>query len=166
MPPLVAILQPFASLANNGQMAPLLAASIWLHTMEEVTQVPAYQRALGARTINTRSEVLMDSLPIFLVLPLSAGLSQKWAWIRDTLAVVALLHPILDHVLLAFQRKKIVMRPGTTSALLLALPLGILNYSNRKEFGYRKSLAGAGLGLAISIFLYVAAKAEIDHLLS
>ena len=150
----------------------VLAGAIALHTVEESFQVPYYQQTMmmhGGYPINTVSEVLLDSLPIFAVLPLSVYLTRqyKMIWIRDTLTVVSLLHPFMDHVFLTFQWGK--RRPGSLTALGMVFPLGIWSTavqissvrSRRRRRITDISILGYGLGLAISILLYVAADVEI-----
>ena len=135
-----------------------LAAAITVHTLEESFQVPSYQIALGLHQISTVSEVLLDSLPIFAVLPVAAFATKRFPWIRDTLTGVALFHPILDHVLLSLRWKH--SRPGTFTALTLLSPLGILNLMDKNKI----SILGGGLGLVISHFLYLAAKWEMQDM--
>ena len=158
---------------NNGNddvlVSSVLAGAIALHTVEESFQVPYYQQAMNVYRINTVSEVLLDSLPIFAVLPLSVYLTRqyKMIWIRDTLTVVSLLHPFMDHVFLTFQWGK--RRPGSLTALGMVFPLGIWSTtvqpssvrSRRRRRITDISILGYGLGLAISILLYVAADVEI-----
>ena len=136
------------------------AAAIAIHTVEESFQVPSYQVAFGYQQPNTISEVLLDSLPIFLILPFAAYLTRALPWIRDTLLAVALFHPFLDHLLLSLKWKR--RRPGSLTAFTLLLPLAIFNLTQNNT--KRISLLGGGLGLLISIFLYVAAKTEIETL--
>ena len=141
--------QPKSSICTTTS---LLALSIFVHTIEESFQVPSYQQGMneivtitaaagggGASStiskINTVSEVLLDSVPIFVILPFAAYLSStsssRKKWIHDTLMTVSVLHPIFDHVLLTFKFKyttnydRILRRPGTVTALLLVFPLGI-----------------------------------------
>ena len=159
---------------NNGNddvlVSSVLAGAIALHTVEESFQVPYYQQTMmmhGGYPINTVSEVLLDSLPIFAVLPLSVYLTRqyKMIWIRDTLTVVSLLHPFMDHVFLTFQWGK--RRPGSLTALGMVFPLGIWSTAVQISSVRRRrrmadiSILGCGLGLAISILLYVAADVEI-----
>ncbi|KAL3941561.1 MAG: hypothetical protein SGARI_000561 [Bacillariaceae sp.] len=143
----------------------LLATAIALHTVEEALQIPAYQRAyLGSKQPNTVPEVLLDSLPIFLLLPLAAWLQPTLVWITDTLATVAVLHPLMDHVALALHYNK-QRRPGSATALGMLLPLGVL-HAWQRNFNHRTSLVGVAVGAALSLFLYVVAKSEIEASLS
>jgi Protein of unknown function with HXXEE motif len=145
-----------------------LAAAIFLHTIEEGWQHPAYQQqAFGIQQPSTTIELWLDSLPIFLVLPLAVYLSYYQMWIRDTLTSVAILHPILDHM--ALTRKWRHRRPGSRTAMALLLPLGVANvlmHSRRPSLlPAHLTLIGAGLGTLISIFLYFEAEADIRALL-
>jgi hypothetical protein len=145
-----------------------LAAAIFLHTIEEGFQHPTYQRrAFAIDHPSTSIELLLDSLPIFLVLPLAVGLSYYQLWVRDTLTTVAVLHPIFDHV--ALTRRYRHRRPGSRSALLLLLPLGVaqvLLQSCRRlpSLPAHVAIIGIGLGTLISIYLYIAAEADIRAL--
>lgn len=146
-----------------------LAAIIVAHTLEESWQVPSYEAKLlqAKRSIHSTREILLDSLPIFAVLPLASYLTYHngwFSWIRDTLTVVAVLHPVLDHVVLTIQHH--VQRPGTRTALLVVLPLGIWNvYSSLQlKRPNEMSITGGVLGVAISIGLYVPAVTEIMEL--
>ena len=154
------MIKPLTSLLveSNTRASTALAAAIGIHTVEESFQAPTYQTGFGLDKTNTVTEVLMDSLPIFVVLPLSAYATKYLSWIRDTLTMVALFHPFLDHVVLTLMHKR--KRPGSLTALGLMLPLGVLNISSRVP-----SIGGGGLGILISIFLYVAAEADVQDIL-
>ena len=164
-----------SSSTDSNSITDALAASIFFHTLEESFQVPAYQQALlgsnNATTINTVSEILLDSLPIFVILPLAAFLSKqqqplpRFSWIHDTLATVAVVHPVLDHVVLTVLHNQI--RPGFTTAMLILFPLGMWNYYfGWKDSQYGPSIPGIGLGLVISLFLYVVAKTDIRQMIN
>lgn len=156
---------PWAIMLNDDTVtaSTALAAAIALHTVEESFQVPWYHRALGLDRTSTVSQVLLDSVPIFIVLPLSAYLSSYHAWIRGTLATVALTHPLLDHVALTVQWRK--PRPGLGSALGLLLPLGVWNVAKILPTSHSSVVGGGAVGFFISILLYVAATMDIESMI-
>ncbi|CAB9514377.1 expressed unknown protein [Seminavis robusta] len=149
-------------LDNDLVASSALATAIALHTVEESFQVSSYQQKLGLKITNTFSEVLLDSLPIFVVLPIAAVLSKSFHWVRDSLVVVAVLHPILDHVVLTLKGRK--QRPGSITAMAMVLPLGAANVLLAKSDG-PPSMLGGGIGIIISLFLYIVADADIKDMI-
>ena len=157
-----------AFLAGNDetmQASAVLAIAITVHTVEESFQAPSYQQKLerlGLLSSNdvfaSPTAVLLDSLPIFAVLPLAVYLTNYWPWIRDSLMVVATLHPLLDHVVLS--RPLRLWRPGSFTALGVLFPLGISYWGSSSRVG--EGPFGIGIGLLVSILLYIAAQAEIS----
>ena len=142
----------------------LLAAAIAVHTVEEAAMLPSYQWALGLTPVNTIFETFLDSLPIFIVLPLASEfLAKRWSnGIRLVLATVCLVHPLSDHAYFTLKMNR--LRPGSVTALLLLLPLGIWNIFHQPlRADTRRTcisnltlsdLGGIALGGLISYFLY------------
>ena len=128
-----------------------LAASIVVHTIEEALSFPAYQNAIGMEPKLTAAEVLLDSLPIFLLLIVTPYLQDRlWSGVQATLASVCVFHPLSDHIYFSYKLQ--VLRPGSTTAIAGLLPLGILAFV--QEADCRSHFLGIVLGMLISWFLH------------
>jgi Protein of unknown function with HXXEE motif len=147
-----------------------LAAAIAIHTLEEAMILPFYQKAIGMSHINTRLETILDSLPVFLILPLSSEYLTKMLGdnnIRLVLATICLWHPLFDHVYFTHKLRR--LRPGSITAILMLLPLGIWNFFQyqlpKDSRSQAFDMAAVGLGGLISYFLYSEVATELKPFL-
>jgi hypothetical protein len=135
-----------------------LAIAIAVHSFEEAIMLPLYQKSIGLSTINTKMEILLDNLPVFLILPFSSEYLTKVLGddtVRLVLATICLLHPLSDHVYFTNKLKR--LRPGSITAIFLLLPLGfwnilLLRETNIESHLSSNNLAAIALGSGISFF--------------
>ena len=138
-----------------------LAAAIVVHTVEEAVSFPDYQRRIRLQPLNTTVEVLLDNILVFVLLTVAPHVQKRW-WkgVHATLASVALLHPLADHVY--FSAKFGVLRPGSVSAIACLLPLGGLTFVY--EAGCRSHIAGVAFGVLITFFLHNEVRKMLEKL--
>jgi Protein of unknown function with HXXEE motif len=130
----------------------LLALAIVIHAIDEAS---APQRAAG-RGFAALFEpaIWQENLIIFLALILGAALGSYWLLLAGILPAVAVTHPFLDHVVLSFTHRQ--LRPGTFTALLLMLPIGIAFYGLAYQYrwlGLIDLAVSGAIGLGVSLLL-------------
>jgi hypothetical protein len=129
-----------------------LALAIVIHTLAEAA---APRIMAGGRLVAIFDRAIwIENLPIFIALIIGAILGAQFPILASIIPAVAVTHPFLDHVALSFRHRQ--LRPGTATALLLMLPLGLVFYGyvyKHSWFGQLDIIVGSSIGLGISLLL-------------
>jgi len=132
----------------------LLAAALIIHTLEEVW-IPKYEKVKpNWQSVVFNRRLFLDNLPIFIFSIVTAIAGWELPIVGGILPAVGLIHPLLDHLGLSLNAKKI--RPGSLTGILLLLPLSIWVYSigySHQLLSLNELLISGAVGLSISVWL-------------
>lgn len=142
-----------------------LAFALIIHTIDEAW-LPEYQKAKpNWRSVVFSRGLFLENLPIFIFSIGLATIGWRWSLMGGILPAVGLTHPLLDHLGLSWQTRK--MRPGSWTGLFLLLPLSIWVYALGNTchlFKLPEFLISGAIGLAISIWLFWIVAQESQNL--